>query len=151
MALTRGVYCLLFTVPACRVRVGALGDLPFDQGWYVYVGSARGPGGFARVRRHIRVNREGTNRPRWHIDHLSRHSGVRLRAWICADTDLPVECDLARAIGGAAVEGFGCSDCRCGSHLRYRRFDPTEEVRAAFSGLGLFPRAQQSNSRITEQ
>jgi len=151
MALTRGVYCLLFTVPGCRVRVGALGELTLAPGWYIYVGSALGPGGFSRVRRHLRVHREGTDRPHWHIDHLSRHPGVRLRARVCADTDRRMECELARTIGGDGVEGFGCSDCRCSSHLLYRTADPTGEVLAAFSRLGLFPRAQQSNSRAAEQ
>lgn len=138
MALRRGIYCLLFTAPSCRIRVGALGDLLFDPGWYIYVGSALGPGGLSRVRRHLRINREGTDRPHWHIDYLSRHPGVILRARICAHTDHPMECGLARTIGGEGVEGFGCSDCRCTSHLLYRTSDPTAEVLAGFSRLGLF-------------
>ena len=29
-----------------------------------------------------------------------------------------------------AVQGFGCSDCRCRTHLHYFREDPTERLRS---------------------
>ena len=50
-----GTYALLLRLDAAvQLAVGRLGDFTFPEGDYVYVGSARGPGGLrARVRRHI--------------------------------------------------------------------------------------------------
>ena len=63
-----GTYMLLFYLPARqRVAVGRLGTHLFLRGWYIYVGSARGPGGVAaRVGHHLRCQK----RPRWHLDYL---------------------------------------------------------------------------------
>jgi Uri superfamily endonuclease len=87
------------------------------RGFYVYVGSALGPGGVAgRVRHH-----EGrAARPHWHVDYLRAHArlgevwyayGPRRRehAWAALVGGLP----------GASVplRGFGASDCGCESHL----------------------------------
>jgi len=51
-----------------RIEIGKLGRFAFDAGFYVYVGSAFGPGGLkARLQRHLR-----TDKPlHWHIDLLS--------------------------------------------------------------------------------
>lgn len=47
-----GTYVLLVDVPrAATLEVGALGQLEFAAGAYAYVGSAFGPGGFARIDR----------------------------------------------------------------------------------------------------
>jgi len=150
VSLNRGIYCLILRVPECTIGVGALGKITFRAGWYTYIGSALGSGGFARVRRHIRVNREGTPRPHWHIDHLLSHPGVRLHRCICAETGRRLECELARSVGGEAVEGFGCSDCRCRSHLHRHRSDPTSYILGRFTRLGLDPVTQQSSKGIAE-
>lgn len=49
----KGVY-LLFVSASGRARVGRLGEQQFD-GSYVYVGSARGPGGMRRLQRNYEV------------------------------------------------------------------------------------------------
>ena len=51
-----GTYALLLKLPKQgQLQVGALGTFAFQAGWYVYVGSAFGPGGLAaRVGRHLR-------------------------------------------------------------------------------------------------
>lgn len=113
----KGAYALLIRI---RRRfcapVGALGMVDLPAGDYLYLGSARGPGGLrARIGRHLR---EGKT-PHWHVDHLARRDGI------AAVLALPggSECALvagALAFAGvsAPVGGFGSSDCRrCPAHL----------------------------------
>jgi len=136
--VTRGIYCLIFRNPACRIRIGRLGDREFMAGWHIYVGSAQGGGGLEkRVARHIRVNRHGNTPPKWHIDYFSLGREVILTHAVCGETSAPLECELARVIGGDSVRGFGCSDCSCRSHLFYRHDLPLSEVESAFLTIGL--------------
>ena len=113
------------------VQIGRWGVLNLRRGYYVYVGSALGPGGLsARVSRHCR----GSKAKHWHIDYLREHaspwslwfrySNVRLEHdWAAA---------LARMPGAVAVNGFGCSDCRCEAHLFFVARSPSVEVFAGF-------------------
>jgi len=115
-----GTYVLVL---ACArrdaLRIGRLGVLSICPGFYVYVGSAFGPGGLAaRLGRHLRG---GAARPHWHIDFLRAHAepvevfwceGVRQEhRWAARIGELP----------GATspLAGFGASDCTCRSHLFY--------------------------------
>lgn len=114
-----GVYALiLFRPRERRIAVGALGVRRFPAGWYVYVGSACGPGGLrGRVGHHLR----GGRMPRWHIDFLRR--GACLRELWCLP-GAPAEAEhrwaalLAECPGASVpVPRFGASDCRCRAHL----------------------------------
>jgi Uri superfamily endonuclease len=102
-----------------RVRVGRLGWLDLEPGCYVYVGSARGPGGVcARVARHARA----TKGRRWHIDYLRPHTRLA-RVWYSHDARA-AECEWARSLAEQAdaripLSGFGASDCRCPTHLLF--------------------------------
>lgn len=135
--MDKGIYCLVFKNPACTVRAGALGEIGFRRGWHIYVGSALGSGGLARLERHIALSREKDRRPKWHVDYLSTSQAFTLRYTVHAPTDERLECRLAKTIGGEQVPGFGCSDCSCTSHLFHRQQKPVAEVRAAFRALGL--------------
>ena len=136
--MDRGTYCLILRNHRCGVKVGALGTLSFTEGWCVYVGSAQGAAGFSRVKRHLRVASEGTGNPRWHIDYLLVHPAFSLVAVACAvTTDRESECTIARRLGGVPVTGFGCSDCRCSSHLFYFTSNPEKTVISTFLSLGL--------------
>jgi Uri superfamily endonuclease len=114
-----GTYVLLLQAKtATAIQVGRWGNLQTRRGWYLYVGSAFGPGGIrARVARHCRTEKS----LRWHIDYLRQvtqldtawcHQGPERHehSWAAALMTLP---------GAQAVTGFGCSDCRCTSHLAY--------------------------------
>ncbi len=137
--MDKGIYCLLFRNPSCTVMVGALGPVAFRAGWHIYVGSALGSGGLARLRRHIALSRSRDRRPQWHVDYLSMNPCFCLRSTVHALTDERLECRFAAALGGAAVPRFGASDCDCTSHLFYRGRNPVKEAEAAFRSLGLAP------------
>ena len=137
--MDKGVYCLGFRNPACTARVGALGEIRFRKGWHVYVGSALGPGGLARLQRHLRLAQSRDKRPKWHVDYLSVSPEFRLRFAVSAATDEPLECTIAQIIafhGGEGIPGFGCSDCSCPSHLFYFRSDPLDVLQEVFVRAG---------------
>jgi Uri superfamily endonuclease len=116
-----GTYVLALRLDAGRtIAIGSLGQYRFPAGWYLYVGSARGPGGLrARLERHRR--RLGPDKKvHWHIDFL-REYGTWAGAWV-RRADEHLECAWARRLGGlpgvaVVVPGFGASDCRCAAHL----------------------------------
>ncbi len=135
--MDKGIYCLVFKNPACTVRVGALGEVAFRKGWHIYVGSALGSGGLARLERHVALSRERDKCPKWHVDWLSTSPSFSLRYTLHAVTEERLECRLAGAIGGEYVAGFGAGDCSCPSHLFYRPGNPVRETGAAFRSLGL--------------
>ena len=137
--MDKGIYCLVFNNPSCTVRVGALGEIAFLPGWHIYVGSALGSGGLARLERHIALSRNKDRRPKWHVDYLSASQCFSLRYTLHALTEERLECRLATALGGENIPGFGCSDCDCRSHLFYRPRNPVRETETAFRSLGLAP------------
>jgi Uri superfamily endonuclease len=114
------------------ISVGRLGSQDFRRGWYLYVGSAFGPGGIsARCNHHRRVSA----RPRWHVDYLRTTAPLR-GIWFCHDLE-PLEHRWAGVLVGepgasAPVVGFGASDCDCPSHLYYL---PTKPDLGHFSSL----------------
>jgi len=112
-----GTYVLVLAVDSpLDTRVGALGTVTVHTGWVAYVGSACGPGGFARIDRHRRVATGAQSTRHWHIDWLLGHDAVSI-----ADTvrfpGRAIECRVAAALDGGIAPGFGCSDCDCDTHL----------------------------------
>ena len=111
----KGTYVLFLTFSAPRtLEVGALGTVHLDAGMYCYVGSAMN-GLDQRVGRHLSRDKK----VRWHIDRLTLSADLVEAAESYPDC-IP-ECELARiaVLSGClpAVKGFGCSDCRCLTHL----------------------------------
>jgi endonuclease-3 len=131
--MTGGTYTLVLERSAGGpIEVGALGTQEFPAGWYSYTGSALGSGGFARVDRH-RAVAAGENEARhWHVDYLLGDDVTAVDRVVT--TEAAVECAVAEAIEGElrpddstdeqratgpALDGFGCSDCDCRSHLGF--------------------------------
>jgi Uri superfamily endonuclease len=137
--MDKGIYCLVFLSRGCTVRIGALGDISFPAGWYIYVGSALGSGGLKRLDRHIALSVAHDKRPKWHIDYLLTSPDFSLEYAVRAATPCRLECELTRGIGGTGETGFGCSDCSCTTHLLFRATDPRDEIIAAFRSLHLHP------------
>lgn len=129
-----GSYLLvLWAQRAEHIAVGALGDLAVLPGFYLYTGSAFGPGGLrAQVGRHL--GPPGVLR--WHIDYLRRvtqpvqvWSAPGPRRWEHAwaqtlATNPACRIPLAR---------FGASDCHCAAHLFFMEKAPSGEFFAALS------------------
>jgi Uri superfamily endonuclease len=121
-----GTYSLLLISHAEKdLQVGSLGRMKLLPGFYLYVGSAFGPGGLrARVTRHVGVEKK----LRWHIDYLravTELAGV----WHTQDPKRQ-ECNWAEALAtmtAATVPfpGFGASDCTCCSHLLFFPVEPS--------------------------
>lgn len=112
-----GTYALLFRIRQPRtIAVGRLGELELRRGWYIYVGSAFGPGGLrGRVGRHLRG---GTVR-HWHIDYLRAVASVE-EVWYTCDPERREHkwaVAMERSGGTAVPMRFGASDCRCRAHL----------------------------------
>jgi len=107
------------------VQVGRMGLCRFPPGCYLYLGSARGPGGLrARLLRHLRPT--GAIRLHWHIDYLRLLAPVTALAWLSetAGAPLALECCWSQALAALPmafipVPGFGAADCRsgCPAHL----------------------------------
>lgn len=147
-----GTYALVLRAPRGRtVRVGRLGALALRRGWYVYVGSAFGPGGLAaRIRHHLR----GGARPRWHIDYLREALGF-VEAW-CTQDRRPREhlwASVLRGVEGCSIPArrFGASDCRCAAHLFFFESPPpfarfAERLRRAAPRHGALVRAGSPTS-----
>jgi Uri superfamily endonuclease len=116
-----GTYVLaLWLAAPCHMSIGRLGEFEFPAGWYLYVGSALGPGGLrARLARHRRRSASG-KKAHWHVDHL-REQAVWGGAW-GSESGQRLECSwvaMLRRLPGAQIvaRGFGASDCRCVGHL----------------------------------
>lgn len=117
--VSKGSYCLCISVDGeVAVEVGALGSHVFSPGRYIYVGSAMN-GLEARISRHLNMSRGGLRAVHWHVDYLLREAGVRVEAVYTLSSEERAECSIAAAVSrrGRPVKGFGCSDCRCESHL----------------------------------
>jgi len=112
-----GTYVLALRCRACaEVEVGRIGRLYLQRGIYLYTGSAFGPGGVAaRVSRHCRRAKPR----RWHLDYLDEHLAPWGIWYSYAGEHL--EHQWAASLMGipefSPVPRFGCSDCRCKSHL----------------------------------
>ena len=113
-----GTYALILNLERDdNLAVGRLGRFALPAGSYIYVGSARGPGGLAaRITRHIRHPKQ----LHWHVDYL-RNSARPVAVWI-SEGEQRRECVWAAALihldgGSIPVPRFGASDCSCESHL----------------------------------
>lgn len=140
-----GVYALLLLLKrGASVTIGSLGVVELERGIYIYIGSARGPGGVQRrVERHARR----IKRVRWHIDYLTTMSDVEIVAVVHATASEDVEERLAAALSGApcieqSARGFGSSDRRSVTHLLLCRCgeECADEVAKVMRSLGLEPR-----------
>jgi Uri superfamily endonuclease len=119
-----GTYALILKSETyASMQVGRLGELELRPGYYIYIGSAFGSGGVkARVERHWQVGK----RKHWHIDYLREHV-TPIKAWISYEAD-HLEHLWAQTLYDTSefspIQGFGCSDCKCFSHLFHTSTNP---------------------------
>ncbi len=122
----RGTYALMLqSHVSLSLRVGALGNITICPGYYIYVGSAFGPGGLrARISRHVKRSKKR----HWHIDYLRDHADLKA-VWFDSYPAVQ-EHQWAEVVGrlrGMRVPfpRFGASDCGCASHLFYSATAPS--------------------------
>jgi len=94
------------------ITVGNRHRYHLQKGCYAYVGSALSSLE-KRMRRHLSPEKKRY----WHIDYLLERA--KIQNIIYAETEERKECVLAKILFRRlpAVADFGCSDCRCQSHL----------------------------------
>jgi len=107
------------------LKIGKLGTLQLKPGFYVYVGSAFGPGGLqARIKHHIHHR----GRPHWHLDYL-RPALSFCEIWYTYDQtrrEHQWATNHLQTRGSILpLLGFGASDCRCPSHLFFYKSKPS--------------------------
>lgn len=117
----KGAYALVIRLGSpVAVSIGQTEHL-LGAGWYVYAGSAHGPGGVgARLRRHFRRDKK----VHWHVDRLTIAAGDILAVALEGGSECKIVDRLIRSNDFIfPQDGFGSSDCRiCRSHLlQWRR------------------------------
>lgn len=126
----KGTYVLLLKLERdSKVGVGRLGVLGFRKGWYAYVGSGMGSLE-KRIERHFSKEKKRY----WHIDYLLEKAEISKVVYFESGK---MECKLAEKLAGGfeGISKFGCSDCKCRSHLFYSESPIEKEVVRAIRSL----------------
>ncbi len=129
----KGSYALILELPKrTKLKVGSLGTLSFEPGYYVYVGSAMNCLE-RRVARHVSLL-NGSKKLRWHIDYLTTSGLFNLVSVYLFPSQTKVECIISKHFEIAAdftPNGFGSSDCKqgCKGHLHFfKSLEKIEDV-----------------------
>lgn len=133
-----GTYVLvIYLQKRKKIGIGRLGTFSFHRGYYLYIGSAFGPGGLnSRIRRHL----QRTKKHHWHIDYLAAAATIK-EVWFSSNSD-KYECRWTNILKGISelqllVPDFGSSDCSCHSHLFYSKKRPLVTYYRDLLGSGL--------------
>ena len=136
--MLKGIYTLLirFDKPQA-ITIGKLGRVSFPAGYYAYVGSALN-GLESRIARHLKKEKA----LHWHIDYFLQKT--RVEEIIYSPTEKNKECAIAFQLAQKLmpIPYFGCSDCRCKSHLYFckDRLSLRKIIRNSFKVSGLVPK-----------
>lgn len=128
--MKKGIYSLIIKLNKDQgIKIGKLGKINFKKGFYIYTGSALNDLN-TRIERH----RKKQKKKFWHIDYFLANRYVKILQVIAIKTEKKLECKLNKVISSLPnakiVEGFGCSDCECKTHLLY--FDEVGVVKSLF-------------------
>ncbi|MHA2152417.1 MAG: GIY-YIG nuclease family protein [Candidatus Thorarchaeota archaeon] len=131
----KGAYVLIIEISeTVDIQIQSLGNVSFQPGSWIYVGSAMGAGSTNlenRIKRHFRSEKT----LHWHIDHLLDKNVKLIKAyWV--QSQIHAECTIAQGIQAskefqAGPRGFGSSDCTsgCSAHIfRFKNVDGLENV-----------------------
>ncbi|MEM2887137.1 MAG: GIY-YIG nuclease family protein [Candidatus Bathyarchaeia archaeon] len=155
--MSRGVYTLILALYSGKsIRVGRLGVLTFDKGFYAYTGSAMGKGGFSLENRIARYLRRSIDKPFWHIDYLLMEAESEAVIYAVCEQSFEhrIASELSRRV--KPIDDFGSSDCRyeCRAHLHYLGLDISHAmntVLSIYTSLNLEPRVIYPNRDIFKQ
>ncbi|MBL0699691.1 MAG: GIY-YIG nuclease family protein [Desulfosarcina sp.] len=91
----------------------------------------------ARINRHLRKEKKF----HWHIDYLLKHSSIINIITGENNDGSKYQCRIARILikNLDCIKGFGCSDCKCSSHLFFspKKKIILKHVLTAFNGVGV--------------
>ncbi|WP_405303451.1 DUF123 domain-containing protein [Methanobrevibacter sp.] len=133
----KGCYCLIINLnETSEIKIGKLGKITFEKGYYVYVGSAMNSL-IARIKRHLSDDKK----IHWHIDYLLKNENAEISEVMYNASDKKIECTLSQLISqkSEGITGFGCSDCNCESHLYYfkNKKEAIECVKNAYDSIAM--------------
>ncbi|MBD3215648.1 MAG: DUF123 domain-containing protein [Candidatus Lokiarchaeota archaeon] len=125
----KGTYVLVINLSRrIQIKVGALGNLSFENGYYCYVGSAMANAGSStlinRILRHLR--NPNLKKIHWHIDYFLKNPNTQIVRLLLLRSKFRMECEVVNVFKKEAeysISKFGSSDCKCESHLLYFRDD----------------------------
>lgn len=103
-----------------QIEVGKLGLVDFKEGYYIYVGSALNGQLGNRTLRHTKPAH--MKKKHWHIDFFLTHDSTHIDRIFLIPSQVKYECEVANVFSQDAFYGikrFGCSDCKCKSHLLF--------------------------------
>lgn len=101
-----------------KLTIGKLGDVLFDEGEYIYTGSA-----MKNLRQRVERHRKKDKNLHWHIDYLLASEEVEIIKIDIFPSSEKEECRLNQELINNSkakyyYKGFGSSDCRsCKTHL----------------------------------
>ncbi|MBU4493370.1 MAG: GIY-YIG nuclease family protein [Nanoarchaeota archaeon] len=112
----KGTYCLVIELKKdSSIKVGALENIKFKNGIYCYVGSALN-NLEKRVQRHLSKKKK----LHWHIDYFLMNKNTSIKKIFYKQSNKREECKIAKFVlknSIGSIAKFGCSDCKCESHL----------------------------------
>jgi Uri superfamily endonuclease len=130
----KGTYILVIKIlTRSSVNIGALGELFFDKGYYLYVGSAMGEGSTSLINRLKRHLLPSTHKKiHWHIDYLLKDPNSSIITIYLIPSQVSLECIIAQEFQKKSddiILNFGASDCDCQTHLfHFRKYASLEEI-----------------------
>jgi len=121
----KGTYIIaIYVLENSIIKIGALGEIEFLKGYYLYIGSAMGNKGSTtlenRVKRHVSNSKD--KKIFWHIDYLLTNQNCVITRLYLIPSLKRLECIIANdisLISDQLIKNFGSSDCDCLSHLYY--------------------------------
>ncbi len=111
----KGIYILLIDIEkGIETRIGKLGKINFKKGSYAYIGSAQN-----NLRKRVERHFSNNKKKHWHIDYLLLNKNIALQKVFWKKADKQEECKIACFLEKheEPIKSFGCSDCKCISHL----------------------------------
>jgi len=121
----KGTYIIVIHLQEnSKIIIGSLGKLDFIKGYYLYIGSAMGNKGSAKLENRIKRHVSESNNKNlfWHIDYLLVSKFCLITKIYLIPTIIRLECIISKEIFKASdnyIKNFGSSDCQCPSHLYY--------------------------------
>ena len=122
----KGAYVLvIYLNKDRRIKIGKK-IIPFQKGYYCYVGSA-----LNNLEKRIARHESKKKKKYWHIDYFLEYG--KIMNVIKIKSDEKIECNVSKKVSKKAddlIKGFGCSDCKCVSHLHYFDRNPLKILRS---------------------